>query len=216
MSSTEMEYNTQRTKMIIPEYGRNVQNMIAHAMTIEDRDERNRIARSIIKVMGQLNPHLRDIDDFTHKLWAHLFIMSNFQLDVDSPFPKPTEESFNEKPELLTYPSNNIKYGHYGKTVEMLIEKAITYEEGDEKDALVLNIANLMKRSYLTWNRDSVNDEAILAHLEKLSDGKLIVKDPSKLISTMEVLKNNKPKNNNNRDNKKRHHSKSNRNKKRY
>lgn len=216
MSQPEsLVYNSQRSKMIIPEYGRNVQNMINFACTVEDRDERNKIAKAIISVMGQLAPHLRDIDDFNHKLWAHLFIMSEFKLDVDSPYPKPSPESFMSAPERLNYPTNNVKYGHYGKTVERLIDAAIEYEDGEEKDFLVLRIANLMKRSYAQWNQNSVKDEVILSDLKNLSKGKLELKNPDLLESTQEILKTlggntnnkrhqNKKKNNKNRNNKKR------------
>lgn len=168
-----MQYNTSLPKLIIPEYGRNIQRMIDFAVTVKNRDERNKVAKSIIDVMGQLNPHLRDVTDFKHKLWDHLFIISNFNLDVDSPYPKPTPETFKTKPEKVKYPSKDMRYGHYGKTVERLIAKAIEYKEGDEKKALVQSIANLMKRSYLTWNRDSVTDEVIIKQLEELSKGKL-------------------------------------------
>ena len=118
-----MEYNTSLPKMIIPEYGRNIQKMIDFAMTVKDREERNRVARAIIDVMGQLNPHLRDVTDFKHKLWDHIFIISDFKLDVDSPYPLPTAETFQTKPDRVLYPSNDIRYKHYGKTVERIIAK---------------------------------------------------------------------------------------------
>ncbi len=179
-----MEYNTSLPKMIIPEYGRNIQKMIDHAITVTDREERNRVAQSIINVMGQLNPHLRDVTDFKHKLWDHIFIISEFRLDVDSPYPKPTAETFQTKPDRVSYPSGDIRYKHYGKTVEHLIEKAKQYPEGDEKNVLVEQIANLMKRSYLNWNRDSVNDEVIIKQLTELSKGQLQLADASALRST--------------------------------
>jgi Domain of unknown function (DUF4290) len=179
-----MEYNTSLPHMIIPEYGRNIQKMIDFAISVEDREERNRVAQAIINVMGQLNPHLRDVTDFKHKLWDHIFVISDFKLDVDSPYPKPTRETFQTKPERVLYPSNDIRYKHYGKTVERIIEKAKEYAEGDEKNALTEQIANLMKRSYLTWNRDSVNDEVILKQLTELSKGQLKLADPSSLRST--------------------------------
>jgi hypothetical protein len=168
-----LEYNTQRDHMIIPEYGRNIQKMVDHAVEIQDRELRNKVAQSIITVMGQLNPHLRDITDFTHKLWDHLFIISDFKLDVDSPYPKPVRETFEVKPEKIKYPAKDIKYMHYGKNVESLIEKAISMEEGAEKNALVEAIANLMKRFYFTWNKETVSDEVIFKHLKQLSGGKL-------------------------------------------
>ena len=179
-----MEYNTSLPKMIIPEYGRNIQKMIDFAITVADREERNKVARAIIDVMGQLNPHLRDVTDFKHKLWDHLFIISEFNLDVDSPYPKPTPETFQTKPDRVLYPSNDIRYKHYGKTVERIIAKAKEYPDGEEKTALTEQIANMMKRSYLTWNRDSVNDEVILKQLEELSNGELALADPSALRST--------------------------------
>ena len=179
-----MEYNTSLPHMIIPEYGRNIQKMIDFAISVEDREERNRVAQAIINVMGQLNPHLRDVTDFKHKLWDHIFIISDFKLDVDSPYPKPTRETFQTKPDKVSYPSNDIRYKHYGKTVERIIAKAKDFKEGDEKNALVEQIANLMKRSYLTWNRDSVNDEVILKHLDELSKGELKLADASALRST--------------------------------
>lgn len=134
--------------------------------------------------MGQLNPHLRDVTDFKHKLWDHLFIISDFKLEVDSPYPKPTPETFQTKPDRVLYSSNDIRYKHYGKTVERVIEKAKEFPEGDEKNALTEQIANLMKRSYLTWNRDSVNDEVILKQLEELSKGGLKLANPNTLRST--------------------------------
>jgi hypothetical protein len=185
-----MEYNTSLPKMIIPEYGRNIQKMIDFAMSVEDREERNRVARAIIDVMGQLNPHLRDVTDFKHKLWDHLFIISEFNLDVDSPYPKPTPETFQTKPDRVSYPSNDIRYKHYGKTVERIINKAKEYPEGDEKNALVEQIANLMKRSYLNWNRDSVNDEVIINQLDELSKGQLKA-DTSILKSTQTFVPRN-------------------------
>jgi hypothetical protein len=186
-----MEYNTSLPKMIIPEYGRNIQKMIDFAITVADKEERNKVARAIIDVMGQLNPHLRDVTDFKHKLWDHLFIISEFRLDVDSPYPRPTPETFQTKPELLKYPSNDIRYKHYGKTVERIIEKAKEYPEGDERNALVEQIANLMKRSYLNWNRDSVNDEVILKQLNELSKGQLKLADNSSLRSTQAFVPRN-------------------------
>lgn len=188
MQNIEKDYNTRRPKMVIPEYGRNIQKMIDHAMTVENKEERNKIANAIISVMGQLNPHLRDIADFKHKLWDHLFIISDFKLDVDSPYPLPDREAIAKKPEKLAYPENNIKFKHYGKTIENLIDQAILIEEKEEKNALIRIIANLMKKTYLTFNRDSVNDELILADLKTLSQGKLQLEDTFEFLSTDEIL----------------------------
>ena len=182
-----MEYNSQRSKMNISEYGRNIQKMIEHIMSVEDREKRNQLAKATIQVMGQLNPHLRDVNDFKHKLWDHLFIMSNFQLDVDSPYPIPSPETLKKKPEQLSYASNNITFRHYGRHIERMIEKATEFEEGEEKDALVKMIANHLKKSYLTWNRDAVTDEEIASHLHKLSQGKLNL-DNVKLSNTQDII----------------------------
>ena len=182
-----MDYNTQLPKMIIPEYGRNIQQMINFCCTIEDREERNKCAKAIIQVMGALNPHLRDVSDFTHKVWDHLFIISEFKLDVDSPYPKPNPETFHSSPEIVNYPSKKIKYKHYGKTIENIIEKAKEYPEGAEKEELKKVIANNLKKSYLTWNsKDLISDEIILNHLVELSDGALKLTDASVLSSSNE------------------------------
>ena len=187
-----MEYNTQRNKMKISEYGRNIQKMIEHATKIEDKEERNKAARSIVKVMGQLNPHLRDVTDFNHKLWDHLFIMSNFELDVDSPYPKPEPDTFTAKPQKVSYPSNEIKYRHFGKSIEKMIDEAKKMEDGPKKDHLVGVIANFMKMSYLNYNRDSVSDELILEFLDELSDGKLKPGENFRFYHTNEILQSNK------------------------
>ncbi len=179
-----MEYNTSLPHLIIPEYGRNIQKMIDFAIEVKDREERNKVAQSIIDVMGQLNPHLRDITDFKHKLWDHLFIISKFKLDVDSPYPMPTAATFTTKPERIKIPGQRIKYKHYGKITEELIKKAAEYPEGEEKDYLAELIGNLMKRNYLSWNRDTVNDAVIIDQMEELSNAELKMKDPSTLKST--------------------------------
>lgn len=183
-----LEYNTNLPHMIIPEYGRNIQKMIDFAVAVEDREERNKVAQAIINVMGQLNPHLRDVTDFKHKLWDHIFIISDFKLDVDSPYPKPTKETFQTKPDKVAYPSNNIRYKHYGKTVEHIIAKAKEFPDGKEKDVLTEQIANLMKRSYLNWNRDSVTDEVILKQLTELSKGELKLADSITLKNSQSLI----------------------------
>lgn len=180
-----MEYNTSLEHLAIPEYGRNIQKMINYAMTLKDREERNKAAQTIIDVMGQLNPHLRDIVDFKHKLWDHLFIISNFKLDVDSPYPMPTAETFKTKPERIKIPgTKKIRYKHYGRVTEDLIQKAAEFPEGEEKFYLASLIGNLMKRNYLSWNRDTVNDNTIIDQLEEMSNAQLKLKDPSVLKST--------------------------------
>ena len=186
-----MEYNTSLSKLIIPEYGRNVQKMVHSIIAIEDREKRNHQAKSIIEVMGNLNPHLRDVPDFKHKLWDHLFIMSDFHLDVDSPYDRPSKESFEEKPEMLKYSDNNIKFRHYGKILPLIIKRTIDLDEGEYKDFLVFTIANHMKKSYLTWNKANVEDEVVLKHLSQMSDDKLRMKETFKL-SYFSDIKTNK------------------------
>lgn len=178
-----LEYNSERSKLIIPEYGRHLQKMVEHAVSIEDDQERNKVAKSIISVMGNMNPHLRDVPDFQHKLWDQLFIISDFKLDVESPFPKPTPEMLAERPDMLKYPENNPKYRFYGNNIKKMIDEAKDYEEGDLKDALVLTIANHMKKSYLNWNRDSVDDEVIFDHLKDLSGGKINLRNTEEDLS---------------------------------
>jgi len=188
-----MEYNSQRTPLIISEYGRHIQRMVDETIKIEDREERNKRSQYIITVMGQLNPHLRDVADFKHKLWDHLFVMSNFTLDVDSPYPIPSPESFQTKPESLKYPSNHIKFRHYGKIIEKVIAKAIVLEEGSLKEGLKSSIAYNLKKSYLTWNRDSVQDDLIIKDLASLSEGELIIEQGSRLAHVPEIASQNYP-----------------------
>lgn len=188
MTLINKDYNTRRPHMIIPEYGRNIQKMVEHAISVEDREERNKVAQSIINVMGQLNPHLRDIVDFKHKLWDHLFIISDFKLDVDSPYPYPDKEKILEKPEPLDYPQSKIRFKHYGKNVEGFIAKAIEMQDGEEKTELIKTIANLMKKSYLTWNRESVDDDLIFSDLKLLSKGQLQTDSEFKLEQTNDIL----------------------------
>ena len=188
-----MEYNTQLERLIIPEYGRNIQGMIRHCCTIEDRAERNLCAKAIIQVMGQLNPTLRDQSDYTHKLWDHLFIISEFKLDVDSPYSIPSAETFKEKPKLLDYPKGRIRYKHYGKTIEDIIKKAKEYPEGAERNELTRQIANHLKKSYYNWNKDTITDDVILKNLAELSNGELKV-DETIPLSSHQELRGNAPK----------------------
>lgn len=200
-----MEYNTQLPRLIIPEYGRNIQGMIEYCCTIKERDERNLCARAIIQVMGQINPPLRDVADYNHKLWDHMFIISQFKLDVDSPYPTPDPESFMEKPKRLDYPKGRIKYKHYGKTIEEIIKKAREFKEGPERNELTRQIANQLKRSYYNWNKDIITDEIILKNLAELSSGELKV-DAGVALTSQQELKGSAPNNNGNNTNKKFHH----------
>ena len=185
-----LEYNTVREDLIIPEYGRHIQKMINYASTRETKEERNKLANAIISVMGNLQPHLRDVADFQHKLWDQLFIMSDFKLDADSPFEKPSKEILNAKPEPLSYPQNFPKYRFYGNNIKIMIDEAVKWDSGEMKDALVLTIANHMKKCFLNWNKDTVQDEVILNHLVELSDNKLVVKEEDlPLTDASEFLK---------------------------
>ena len=184
-----LSYNTERDQLYIPEYGRNVQNMINYAKQIESRDERNLAARAIIDVMGQLNPHLRDVEDYTHKLWTHLFIMSDFEIDVDSPYEIPEPEKLKERPEIVKYPKNKSKYGHFGHYAEEIIKKTAEIEDKEERDYLTEILANLLKQNYLIFHTKNVENSAIVSHLKELSDGKLDLEDTSVLKTTNSILK---------------------------
>ena len=186
-----MEYNTQLPKLEIPEYGRNIQVMIDYCVTIEDREERNKCAKAIIQIMGQLNPHLRDVSDFTHKLWDHLFIISKFKLDVDSPYPVPSPESFATKPAKVPYPATKMKYKHYGKTIERIIDAAKSFQDGPEKKELTRLIANHLKKSYVNWNKDSVTDDVIFKQFKEMTDGELQIDESSALTHANELRNKN-------------------------
>jgi hypothetical protein len=168
-----LEYNTERSKLIIPEYGRHFQKMVDYAVSIKDRDERNKVAQAIISVMGNMQPHLRDVPDFQHKLWDQMFIMSDFKLDVDSPFPITSKELLEKRPEPLEYPQNHPKYRFYGNNIKRMIDVAVKWEKGDKRSGLEYAIANHMKKCYLNWNKDVVDDKAIFNHLYELSNGEI-------------------------------------------
>jgi hypothetical protein len=182
------DYNSSRKRLILPEYGRNIQKMVNHIKTIEDREERNKAARTVIGVMGNLNPHLRDVNDFKHKLWDHLAIIADFDLDIDSPYDWPESEKLRQKPSKVPYNQHNIRYKHYGRSIVMMIEKAVEMEPGEEKDDLIRMIAYHMKKSYLTWNREAVSDEEILMDLKTLSGGRIEVSSELRLPETKEIL----------------------------
>ena len=192
-----LQYNTKRTQLIIPEYGRHVQIMVNQLVATEDKEERNKMSKAIIGIMGNLSPHLRDVPDFQHKLWDQLFIMSDFELDVDGPYEKPSRELLEEKPARLPYPQKFPRYRFYGNNLKSMINVAKGWEDGEMKNALVLNIANHMKKCFLNWNKDTVEDIVILNHLAELSDKTLTVKEELlPLTDTAELLK-GRPKNGN-------------------
>jgi hypothetical protein len=213
-----IEYNTEREHLIIPEYGRHVQKMVNFAKTRETKEERNQVSKAIISVMGNLQPHLRDVPDFQHKLWDQLFIMANFELDVDSPFEKPLKEILEERPETLEYPQNFPKYRFYGNNIKTMIDVAVSWEDGDLKEALTYTIANHMKKCFLNWNKDTVEDYVIYNHLFELSKGKIDLKESNEdLTDSASLLKTSAKKKYTNTSNKKGHQNKnSNRGKKRY
>lgn len=184
-----MKYNTGREQLIIPEYGRHVQKMVKHATGIKDKKERKECVEAIITFMGNRNPHLRDIKDFTHKLWDHLFIMSNFEIDVESPYPKPEKEKLEAKPEKMPYPKTKIKFPFYGINIEKMIAHACEMPDGELKEIMAGMIANHMKKDYLSWNKAFVDDDTIFNHLKQLSDGKLKIHADFKLIDDKDIQK---------------------------
>jgi hypothetical protein len=188
-----LEYNAEREALIIPEYGRHLQKLIHQAIAIEDRAERNKIAKYIIQVMGSLNPHLRDVPDFQHKLWDQIFIMSDFKLDVDSPYPIPSREVLQLRPDALAYPQKSPKYRFYGNNIKYMIDVANSWEDGEMKGALIKVIANHMKKSYLSWNKDTVTDAVIFEHLYELSAGTInLMQSSEELVNTTDLMRTNK------------------------
>ncbi len=183
-----MEYNTTRNTLVIPEYGRNVQKMVEYALAIPEKDERTRFAFLIVSVMGQINPQGSSSGDHQHKLWDHLHVISDFKLDVVSPYEKPERNVIFAKPEKMEYSNNEIRYRHYGKNIMRIIEMATNLDDGPDKDLVVKVIATHLKKSYLTWNRESVNDQLIMDQLTELSGGKLTLPEGTVLTSTSELL----------------------------
>ena len=171
-----MEYNTQRKKMELPEYGRSVQNMVDHALTIEDREERQRCANTIINIMGGMFPHLRDVPDFKHKLWDHLAIMADFKLDIDYPFEIVKKEDLVVKPEKLAYPNAGFRYRHYGRFLEAMVKKAVEIENEEEKLQLINLLAIQMKKDLNNWNKEGIEDQKIVDDLREYSNGAIDLK----------------------------------------
>ena len=193
-SIEHLEYNTQRGMLLISEYGRNVQKMVEITLEIEDREKRNLAAQNIVNVMALLNPQVREVADYKHKLWDHLFIISDFMLDVDSPYPVPEKAAIKAPPKPLSYPKSDIRYKYYGKVMEDMIKHMTEMEDGPDKEQITQNLANFMKMSYLTWNKDTVDDSTIFKHLEELSKGKMKMDDSVQLNHTAEILAMNKEK----------------------
>ncbi|MDY7395570.1 DUF4290 domain-containing protein [Aureibaculum sp. 2210JD6-5] len=195
MIDYDLEYNSEREHLIIPEYGRHVQKLVNHCIQLEPKEKRNEMANAIIDVMGNLQPHLRDVPDFKHKLWDQLFIMSDFNLDADSPYPKPSKEELSAHPERLSYPKAASKYKFYGHNIQTMIDTALTWEDGELKDALIFTIANHMKKCYLNWNKDTVEDVIIFKHLKELSGGKINLSIEDETLSESKNLLRKKPSN---------------------
>ncbi len=168
-----MEYNTSRNHLEVKEYGRHIQKMIEYCLTIEDREKRNMQAKAVIELMGFLNPHLKNVEDFRHMLWDHLFVISNFNLDVDSPYPIPQKETYKQKPEPLHYPRRYPKYSHLGKNLEVVIDKALKEENPEKKAGFANAIAYYMKLSYSNWHKELVHDDAIRSELDAITGGEL-------------------------------------------
>lgn len=196
-----MEYNTQKTQLHMPEYGRIIQQLVERCKELPTKEERNEMAMAIIDFMGQRNPQLRDEENYKHKLWDHLFILANYDLDVDSPYPFPTMEQLAEKPKRMEYPKLQGDFKFYGKSILQLIEKAIELETGDEKEALIEVIANNMKKSYNVYNKEHVTDDVIFRHLKELSENRLDLTGIDSLEKSKIYYTNNNNRNNNNNNN---------------
>lgn len=165
--------STFKQELLLREYGRNVQNIVAYILTIEDRTQRSRMAQLLVNLMARLNPSVREVADSTQKLWNHLYVMSDGKLDVDSPFPLSAMEYLNEKPQKVHYPVDQPTYKHYGRNVELLIERAVQVEDRQERDNAIISLGKLMKMLYRTYNKESITDEIILNNIRELSGGKL-------------------------------------------
>ncbi|GHU72609.1 hypothetical protein FACS189413_15930 [Bacteroidia bacterium] len=186
---TALKYNTQEKRLNLPEYGRNMQNMVDYCVSIPDREERSRCADTIINIMGNMFPHLRDVNDFKHILWDHLAIMSDFALDIDYPYEVVKREDMYIRPPRLPYLQGKITYKHYGRYLESMIRKAVKYENGEEKEVLTGLLANHMKKSFLTWNKEVVDDRKIFDDLEQLSKGNIILdEEQHKLTESKDIL----------------------------
>lgn len=170
-----MEYNTQRKRLPMPEYGRGIQNMVDYALTIENRDERQRCANTIVSIMGNMFPQFREVPDFKHKLWDHLAVMSDYKLDIDYPYEIEKKDSWGRKPQPMVYPMQRIRYRHYGYLLETLLKKLKDMPEGEERDALLQIVADQMKRSLVNWNKDGMDDAKIAADIALYTDGKVML-----------------------------------------
>ena len=172
-----MDYTSLNEKLIMPEYGRNIQHMVAHALTLPTREERNRCAEVIVRAMIQLHPELNS-DEKRHTFYDHLAIMSDFKLDIDYPYGQPVRENMSRKPELLQYSQPCFPQRHYGKLIQEMIRAASQEEDMQKRQELIIRIGNRMKYTYLVWNRNQVDDEQIIHDIERLSGGLLDCRFP--------------------------------------
>jgi len=192
-----LEYNSERDDLKIPEYGRNIKKLVDHCRELPTKEERNKMAKAIIEVMGNMHPHLRDVPDFKHKLWDQLFILANFDLDVDAPYEVITKNQIQAKPDKLPYPKTASKYKFYGNNIQTMIDEAKKWEDSNEKEQLKFTIANHMKKCFLNWNKDTVDDKIIFNHLYELSNGNIDLRNSDIELSSREVLYKKKPPTNN-------------------
>lgn len=197
-----MDYNTQRSRLVLPEYGRHIHKMVEWVKNLEDRDKRNKQALAVIAVMGNLNPHLRDINNFRHKLWDHIQVISRFDIDIDSPYPVLPPESFQEKPKRIPYPTNPIRIRHYGRNTQAMVEAIMAQEDNELKQLEVQALANHMKKTYLLWNKDTVSDEQIFRDISILSNGAINI-DPNTVKLCSSYHHNNSSSNNSGRSHQK-------------
>ncbi|MDR1406163.1 MAG: DUF4290 domain-containing protein [Prevotellaceae bacterium] len=177
------DYNTQRRNLVLPEYGRHIQKMIQYVKSVPDRGKRNEQVRAVVAVMGNLNPHLRDIVDFRHKLWDHVYIIADFDIDIDSPYPVPAPATFKEKPASIPYQFTPVSIMHYGRNIENMLKAIIDCPDSPEKEAMIAAMAHYMKKQYMTWNKDTVGDDIIFKDIEILSKGRIRVNPALKLMN---------------------------------
>ena len=186
----KMEYNTLQKDLILPEYGRHVHMMVQYATQIKDRDQRNIAAQTIVGIMGSLMPHLRDVPDFRRKLWDHLFVISEFKLDIDAPYPPPVQSEMVDRPNVVPYPQSHVRQKHYGKILVEMIREAAKLQDCPQRDSLIQLLAAQMKKSYVTWNRAELNQEQIVQDILDISDGKIRL-NPESMQFTESPVKEN-------------------------
>lgn len=200
-------YNTTKSALILKEYGRNMQMLVEHIKTFEDKEKRSESAHVLIELMRLINPSARDAQETSQKLWDDLYIMSDFDLDIDGPYPKPEREILNKKPERLGYKTSEIRFKHYGRNIKLLIDKAIEIEDPELRDGAIIHIGRLMKSFQNTWNRDNVEDETIVTNLKKMSRGELSIDlervKSENLFESMVKERRPRPNTNNNNNNNK-------------